>query len=302
MHGINNTEFDYYNSTETIFKRLYWSGYHGKVAGFKWPCAYLPFENSINPFNYNKGEFYAWKSASALRVYLNSLRNRADLTNYTINILAHSQGNVVASEAVKQGAAFDNYILSQGAIPAQCYDTSAPFLQKLVDAETNKLTPFYVTDGGYFGYFAGITGNFINFYNTNDYALVSGTWLGHQANWVENQSSQKPESLFYPFAQKYLFSTTTLISYRFYSSGSSEVVTDPQEKMSMVARSRSSAVGGQGNLGGVINTNASVDLLSQFNFGSTRDEHSAQFSRPIQTAWTYYDQVLRSFQIQTITR
>ena len=194
VHGINNTQFDYSSSTETMFKRLYWSGYHGKVAGFKWPCAYLPFENSINPFNYNKGEFYAWKSASAFKDYLTYLHNRTDLTNYTLNILAHSQGNVVASEAVKQGAPFDNYILSQGAIPAQCYDTSVSFQQKFLTAEAGTPTPLNTTNGGYHGYFANVTGNLINFYNTNDYALAKGTWLGLQANWGKNHVSQNPES------------------------------------------------------------------------------------------------------------
>jgi hypothetical protein len=70
----------------------------------------------------------------------------------------------------------------------------------------------------------------------------------------------------------------------------------------MVARSRTSAVGAQGGLGGVLNSSASVDLLGTFGFGKTREEHSAEFSRPIQTVWGYYDQVLRSFRIQPITR
>ena len=177
VHGINNTPFDYFDSTETLFKRLYWSGYHGKVAGFRWPCAYLP-NSYINPaeylkaFNFDKGEFYAWKSAAAFKDYLNYLKNRPDLAGYQIDIIAHSQGNVVASEAIKEGAPFDNYILTQGAIPAQCYDTSVPFQQKFLTAETNSPTPLYTANGGYHGYFANLTGNLINFYNTNDFALA----------------------------------------------------------------------------------------------------------------------------------
>jgi hypothetical protein len=296
VHGINNTQFAYYDSTEILYKRLYWSGYHGKVSGFRWPCAYLPFDNTLNPFKFNVGEFYAWKSASALRDYLNYFRNRPDMTNYTINLIAHSQGNVVTSEAIKQGGAFDNYILTQGAIPAMCYDTSTPIFQKLVDAETNKATPFFSLDGGYFGYHSSLSGNLINFYNTNDYALQSGTWHGFQANWVEDQRAHKPETLYYPLTQQYFFSPSTLITYRFYSDGHSEVVTDLQEILGLAARSRTKAVGAQENVGGVINASASVDLLATFHFGNTRAEHSAEFTRPIQTVLGYYQTILNRIQ------
>lgn len=44
------------------------------------------------------------------------------------------------------------------------------------------------------------------------------------------------------------------------------------------------------------------DLSANLNFGNTRNEHSAQLTRPIQTAWGYYDQVLRSFQLQPVNR
>jgi predicted esterase len=307
VHGINNSQFAYYDSTELLFKRLYWSGYHGKVAGFRWPCAYLPPDAVVNPvdylkaFNYNKGEFYAWKSASAFRVYLNYLRNRSDLTNYTINILGHSQGNIVASEAIRQGGAFDNYILTQAAVPAHCYDTSVPFLQKFLDAENDLPTPFYVTNGGYHGYFTNLTGNLINFYNTNDYALAKGTYFGFQANWEQDQISQKPENFDYLLAQTYYYHPTNGNSVAYYPF-SQYTVTDMQEAKAMVARSRTRAIGAQSGVGGVINTGGSVDLVGAFGFGQTREEHSAQFQRNIQTVWGYYDDVLISFRIQHVIR
>jgi hypothetical protein len=70
VHGINISESQWKVERDTIFKRLYWSGYHGRFASFRWPCAYLPFENTLWPYNYNKCEFYSWKSATALRDYL----------------------------------------------------------------------------------------------------------------------------------------------------------------------------------------------------------------------------------------
>lgn len=295
VHGINNTEFDYQRSTETSFKRLYWSGYRGKVAGFRWPCAYLP-PTTANPFQYNKSEFYAFKSGTALKNYLSYLRNnRPDMAGYAINLYAHSQGNVVASEAILQGAPFDNYILTQAAFPAHCYDTNAPTLQKLLDAETNNptavQTPFYPTNGGYHGYCLPIEGNLINFFNTNDFALASGTTLGLETNWEENQRTQKPEAFF--GGPSYVYNPITGVTTANYPFSSSYTVTDLQEIKALVARSRSKAVGAQGGLHGVIGSE--TDLLGEFGFGNTRPEHSAQFTRPIQTAKPYWEEVVQAF-------
>lgn len=299
IHGINNTPTDYETTSRTIFKRLYWAGYHGRFASFRWPCAYLP-PTTANPFEFNLGEFYAFKSATALKNYLNDLKNnRADLAGYAIDLYAHSQGNVVASEAIVQGAPFDNYILTQGAFPAHCYDTNAPFLQQLLDAETNSAnavqTPFYPVDGGYHGYCSSIHGNLIDFYNTNDFALATGTTFGLQTNWKEDQRTQKPEAFI--GGPSYIYDTNTLITTGYYTFGSSYVVTDLQEIKALVARSRSAAVGAQGGLHGAIS--GSVDLFGSYGFGNIRSEHSAQFFRPIQTCLPYYRQMLTSFQIVT---
>jgi hypothetical protein len=297
VHGMNDSETQWKVERDTIFKRLYWSGYHGRFASFKWPCAFLPFENSINPFNYNLSEFFAWKSATAFNNYLCNLTNRSDLTGYSINILAHSQGNIVASEAIKQGAPFDNYILTQAASPAHAYDTNAPFLTQLLTAEADTHTPFYTTNGGYNGYFTNLNahGRLVDFFNTNDFALASGTYtipltgITLQANWVADQASQKPEDFSWRFGQYYTYSSSGGGSEAYYDI-SQYAVTDPYEIMSMVARSRSAAVGAQGGLGGAIGS--SVDLGSSFQFGATRDEHSAQIFRPIQTSLSYYRQIL----------
>jgi hypothetical protein len=174
-------------------------------------------------------------------------------------------------------------------------------LQSLLNAESVYPTPFYPTNGGYNGYFSGISGNLINFYNTNDYALASGTWNGLQANWVADQISQKPEDYGYRGGQTYSYYPSTFTTSAGYSF-SDYTVTDPYEIMSQVARSRTSAVGAQANVGGVINSAASVDLLADFGFGNSRAEHSAEFSRPIQTVWDYYDAVLTAFKLQHVSR
>jgi predicted esterase len=292
VHGINNTDFAAQNTTETLFKRLYWSGYHGRVTEFRWPCGYLPFENTWYPYEYNESEFWAYKSAPAFKDYLNYLKNRSDLTGYDLDILAHSQGNAVASEALSEGAPFDNYILTQGAVPAQCYDGAAPTLSSLVTADTATPTPFYASVGGYFECWTNISGNLINFFNTNDFALATGTTAGLQTNWKENQRTQKPEAFIGGPSYIYYPSNETSIAY--YTFGSSYTVSDWQESRAMVARSRTAAVGAQSGLSG--NIKGQVDLQASFNFGSTRAEHSAEFTRPIQSSLGYYQAILNQIQ------
>jgi hypothetical protein len=284
-------------TTRTIFKRLYWSGYHGRFSSFRWPCAYLP-PTAKNPFLYNLGEFYAFKSATALKNYLSYLRHsRPDLVGYDIDLYAHSQGNVVTSEAILQAAPFDNYILTQGAFPAHCYDPNAPFLQKLLDAENDiAQTPFYPANGGYHGYCSAISGNLINFYNPNDFALATGvTYLdpfdtiGLQTNWEEDQRAQKPDEFQGP---EYVYDPSSGVT-RDGNTIDFHTVTDLQEIKALVARSRSKAVGAQGGLHGAIK--GEVDLAAEFGFSNTRPEHSAQFERNIQTVKPYWDEVVRTF-------
>ncbi len=81
-----------------------------------------------------------------------------------------------------------------------------------------------------------------------------------------------------------------------------ETVTDPQEKMAMVARSRSHALGAEEDVHGIIDANKSVDLTGSFKFGNTRDDHSAQFKWPIQRIWGYYDAILTAYNIQHTAR
>lgn len=293
VHGINNTEFAVKWTGESMFKRLYWSGYNGRFAVVRWPCAYLPKEGSINPaellrlFNFNKGEFYAFKSAAGLGDYLHDVANR--LPGYSINLYAHSQGAVVASEAVSQGAPFDNMILSQGAVPAHSYDEGLSFVQKFLDEEATTPTPLYLINGGYHGCFTNIQGNVVNFHNTNDYALATGNKVGFDTNWEANHIIFKPENFAYVLGPDYYFSPGTSQSYRWYLSAP-EQITDVHEIRSMVARTRTKAVGSLPNLTGVIENE--IDLAADFEFGLTRDEHSAQFTRSVQNVLSYYQTIL----------
>jgi pimeloyl-ACP methyl ester carboxylesterase len=120
VHGFDNTVPSWRVRSDIVFKRLYWTGYRGKFASVSWPCKAL---NILDPSTYNLSEFYAFKSAYAFKDYLNQLRGR--FPDYGVHVLAHSQGNAVASEAASLGAPFDTYILMQAAMPASGYDANA---------------------------------------------------------------------------------------------------------------------------------------------------------------------------------
>jgi len=282
VHGFDNTMSSWLVRSDTVFKRLYWAGYRGKFASIRWPCKLLP-PKSLDPFSYNLSELYAFKSAYGLREYLNQLRVR--FPAHRLHIFAHSQGNAVASEAARLGAPFDTYILAQGAVPASCYDVTVPTLQRLLDAESVEPTPEWGLMG-YRGSYTNLTGRIINFYNTVDYALATGTFFGLPVNWEENQYMCKPDGL--PGARNYASDGSN--GYAIIDVGLYRLVTDSQECRAMVSRSRTKAVGAQSGVCGVVST--AVDLQADFGFGRTREEHSAQFARPIQTVKGYYDTVL----------
>ena len=119
--------------------------------------------------------------------------------------------------------------------------------------------------------------------------------------WEINQATQKPEWFFSGLYYTYDYG----VMFRHTSGTNAQFVFDFQEARSMVARSRSAAIGAQEPGAGQPKqgiVSDSVDLIVQFGFDKTRSEHSAQFTRPIQTVWGYYDQILLSLGLKPIKR
>ena len=69
----------------------------------------------------------------------------------------------------------NNYVLMQAAVPASCYDTSFTNYTPFITAEHCSSTrPTHIW--GYPGAIGGaVSGHLVDFYNTNDYALATGT-------------------------------------------------------------------------------------------------------------------------------
>jgi hypothetical protein len=287
VHGINVRPWDCLQQGDTVFKRLYWSGYQGKFATVKWPCNLLtPIPNPLSPAVFNDSEFQGYKASQALTTYLSQLRAR--LPDYQLHLLVHSQGNAVVSEAIRGGLTFDTYILTQGALPASAYDVDAPVNNGIASYENSRMTPEWLPMG-YHGLYTNFTGRIVNFYNPHDGVL---DW------WVRNQKILKPSIYF--DTSYYRYDGTN--SYYYPLIGSNYQVTDSEESRAEVSRSRTLPIGqsGPASTHGVIQS--AVDLNAQFGFNDAMAEHSAQWTRSIQACWGYYDETLNACLIPTIQR
>jgi hypothetical protein len=137
VHGYNVTEGEFTGRTArgwfgTAIKRLYWAGHRvlatkrAFAVGVSWPgdipgdiltLKRLPY--------YAEDEFNALQAGLPLGGLIKDLRERPGLTR--LNILAHSLGNMVVNNALKEvptdtGAAV-NYVMNQAAISSEAFLT-----------------------------------------------------------------------------------------------------------------------------------------------------------------------------------
>jgi pimeloyl-ACP methyl ester carboxylesterase len=295
VHGWRMSEWGFLNFSETLFKRLYWQGFQGRFATLGWPTR----SADTDPFfhldfaTYNRSEYVAFKSASGTAAYLNHLRNR--FPDYTISVCAHSMGNIVMMETLKQladqgKAPIDNYVLMEAAVPAQCYDPTVANLPTLMDTEQKVPTP-----DTYRNYAAGITralrggGRLVNFFNRLDFAL--NTWVVNQNLHVPHTNgpvTMKPNTFlgYYTDGTNNLLRTNSWnqdflsILYGGYYDGPSRAVTNLLEVMPFVSRPRGLTVGAQGGTRGMVS--AELNLETQLGFSDKSYDHSGQFNRNIQ--------------------
>ena len=197
VHGINGpggggaaeSYSGWVNVSETIFKRLWHQGYKGRFAFYKWPALTPAF-----PFEYNDSEYRGFKSGRGLAHFLASFP-----AHYRKSLYSFSQGAVVCGAALTvYNGAVDDYVLSQAAIPAGCYDASDSINNyDLFDQrEQQSPTPDTTDDLGYRGYLSGlnVSGSVVSFYNTVDYALKTGQEGGINVSWEGNQLDYKPNA------------------------------------------------------------------------------------------------------------
>ena len=276
---------------ETIFKRLWWQGYKGHVGLFSWP--------SLGLLSYNESEYNGWRSATSLKNLLTSLNQGG--YNGKIRILAHSQGNVIASEALHNmpDNSIHSFITTQAAIPGHCFDSS------LTGTWTGYTTPdifghYFSGKTDTFPYFADVqnkTQNRIRMYNVEDFALSS--W------WVNNMAKPDIISDYYNYDgpnSEYNIAAIPIPS-RFYSGNWPLDTTlylpgNSFKIFSFCAESRTVALGAQpGSVTGFTSHNLES---APYCFDNNHYSHSKQFRSNITYEFGYWHTVINDSSLPVV--
>jgi hypothetical protein len=135
VHGWRMQYSERVQFAETAFKRSYLSGYRGQFSFFSWPTEWFDKPAHIhgagqlvyvvpNLNNYNRSENTARQAGDALKTLLTE-KFPANKTH----LMAHSMGNVVISEALRNAKGqplATHYIASQAAEVADGYNPDTP--------------------------------------------------------------------------------------------------------------------------------------------------------------------------------
>ncbi|MBA4136603.1 MAG: hypothetical protein C0518_04725 [Opitutus sp.] len=285
VHGWNQT---YERSTmyaETMFKRMWHLGYKGRFAAFRWPTFY--HQGLELPTSYNDSEYRALKCGVSLKQYLDTIPSA-----YTVNLVAHSMGNVVVGSALEKGASVANYALLNAAVPAICYDTSGNVVQTSWGYVTPNDDPDSATVAlSYQGRLANVSGNLVNFFLPADSALSA---------WELNNDS--PSGGRFPLlgAKPHQWAEGSLetAGYRYQRTASAgqklrvvrvageRILASPDEAMGFAVQAPSLTVGADGRTRGAIDD--WVDMTA-YGFDSV---HSAEFLFTIHQTRDFYGTLL----------
>ncbi len=294
IHGWNLSDSESSGLSDTLFKRLWHSGYRGRFCAFRWPTTML--EEPFLSDSFNVGEHRALEYGAALRILLAGLP-----AGYRCNLIAHSQGGMVAVSALRSGAVVENSLMLQTAVPASVVDPGR-HLDWMSLAVTDFRAPeglatpdWFETDGGYRGMLGAVDTRLINYFNESDFALQTGRVLGVAANWIENQLMQKPHWPGLSDFRRYAWIATAPaapldLRPRYALQANPHRMLRPviraHEILAFIARSRSRALGAEPRARGLLHPGSGVDLTAApFAVGATRDDHSATFTRSLPTAW-----------------
>jgi hypothetical protein len=130
VHGWNWDVWQKQRYAQSVFKRLYWLGYKGRFGSFRWPDTFGGPGDIFGIVTFDFSEYHAYQSGTGLKQLLERLKG----DGYKVHLYAHSQGNIVAGEALREagltGGAYplviDSYTASQAAVAARLYDPDYP--------------------------------------------------------------------------------------------------------------------------------------------------------------------------------
>lgn len=253
-----------------------------------------------------------------------------------MHVLAHSQGNVLAGEALRIWRETGNsaplvrsYIASQAAIPAACYNQSAPWMPnhdktivagRVVDRDPlppdvyarywqagyDDRLPFIwpTSSSSYFDetFMKSAAGRWANFYNISDYALTGGT-LGHPG-WELDQRQKPSEWLNESVLHSYSYSDSNGFRKWYGLLGGTVVWNNlrfPDERYEIFSYGAGTWSLALGTIptGGVFSN--FTNLQTSFQYGSEHRWHSAQFRSFNAVRYLYWSAVLDSALIPHVT-
>jgi len=150
----------------------------------------------------------------------------------------------------------------QGAVPAHTYDQNATTrtIPSLLDVGDPDYYANYWTTGAP-SYFTNVivAGSYINFFNTNDWAL---------SYWQVDQNLKPDASGNYAYSSPHFIQNSRTLGFP----------TNTYEIFSFCDQARCFAIGAQPNLGGVFRTPFQIDLAAPpFNYSTQHKYHSAEF-------------------------
>ena len=310
VHGWNMESWEKETFASTMFKRMWHQGYKGRFGAYTWPTFHsLP--DYFDTSHFDGSEERAWNSAAPLHALTASLAGtfKDSSGKSLVRLYAHSMGNVVASEALRQmkaNSSVHTYISAQAALSSHVWDNTTPEMNFFTPATPNVYgyhwqssptsKPHQWQPEGRPSYMAPInmpsSTVFINHYNPLDWALSF-------ARWQLNQSLKPDQGYHYDNANPI---DPNGLKDQFWESPA-QVLSFPNNRFEIfafAAESRSFATGQQGATGGMFKIVDSVNLNGPgFEFGDKHRGHSAQFRSTIQKRWTYWTKALDDMKTQT---
>ena len=115
LHGFNVPLDAARDWNRAMFKRFWWSGSRARYCGITWRGD----DGAVTAFSYHLNAFNALKTAARLKDVVNSISG----ANSKV-IMAHSLGNMVVCEAIRQGMNVDKYFMLNAAVASECFDSS----------------------------------------------------------------------------------------------------------------------------------------------------------------------------------
>ena len=296
VHGYNMPTWCKDRFAETEYKRLYWQGYQGRYGSFRWPTTVQNFSFSTifsDAQAFDLSEANAWASSKGLLNLLMNLDKVYGLGN--VYLTAHSHGNVVAGEALRQatqqglGQVVNTYVAMQAAIDSHTYDATTSIRPLLPSYSTPDRYGQYYTNGAPC-YFNGVSGagTYVNFFNINDWALVN-TW--------ELDQNEKPDN-----GYSYSSDLDTWWAYGVFSSTIFTFPTNTYTIFSYIDQGHGFAFGMQPNVGGPFlkgSTHNQVELdLPPYSFGTAHIYHSGEFRSDNPQRWQFWNSVLTQMKLK----